>query len=281
MFYYHSKYNKPHKYCITISIKMKKLSKIDESAWGDMRKRSTGDIIRKEDGKLVHTCLDVDIRIKDYDCDYNEAIKDILNNDVINGFYQGVVILNTQVKQYSPEEMANIRKFEAPYAYLIYDGKHGTSLVAEFWTYSEIQDSDLTTDFIERVSEEDYISICKCIATKLKEVGGDIARLPERHSTISKIKDSDFNDEYVFKLIDESDIAWWEYNYSNEDGTSITDFEQDMIVEFSELEDTDFFIWNYYDGYNIGLPINYNTLVNFNKYKEFTKNWFKIDEKIK
>lgn len=277
MFYYHSKYNKPHKYCITILVKMKKLSKIDESTWGAMLDRGTGSVIKKEDGKLVHTCLDVDITIKDHDCDYNELIKDILNDDVISGFYQGVVILNTQVKQYSPEEMANIRKFEAPYAYLIYDGKHGTSLVAEFWAYSEIQDFDLTTDFIERVSEDDYISICKGIATKLKEFGGDIAQLPRRHSTISKIKDRDFNDEYVFKLIDESDIAWWG-SYPDPEGRSLADFETDMFTEYPELVDVDFFTWTFYDGYNIGIPINYDTLVNFKKYKEFTKNWFKINE---
>ena len=277
MFYYHSKYNKPHKYCITILVKMKKLSKIDESTWGSMLDRGAGGVIKKEDGKLVHTCLDVDIIIKDQKCDYNEIIKDILNDDVVDGFYQGVVILNRQVKQYSPEEMTNIRKFEAPYAYLIYDGKYGTSLVAEFWTYSEIKDFDRTDDFIERVSEEDYISICKGIATKLKEVGGDIAQLPRRHPTISRIKDRNFNDEYVFKLIDESDIAWWG-NYPDPEGRSLADFETDIFTEYPELVGVDFFTWTFYDGYNIGIPINYDTLVNFNKYKEFTKKWFKIDE---
>ena len=122
---------------------MKKLSKITESIWSDIQDRSSGKVIRKEDGVKVHTCIDVDIYLKNASDSYcDDLIKEILNyNDSYVDYKVG--ILSVRDKAYSPEEMKNIRTFEAPYAYLIYDGIHGTSLVAEFWTYDEMKDFKL------------------------------------------------------------------------------------------------------------------------------------------
>ena len=267
---------------------MKKLSKIDESAWGDMMRRGSGETRRREDGVKVHTCIDVDIYLMNAsDSYYEELIKEILkyNDSYIE---HRVAILNTRDKAYSTEEMKNIRAFEAPYTYLIYDGGHGTDLVAEFQTYDEMKMFDLD-DFEDRVPEEDYISICKGIATKLKEIGGCIELLQRNKdgSFIGKTnkKISDYEGDYVLQLISESDVNDWEIEYTDKYGEgsteySLDDYKECMIDTFPELDDVDFITWkfNNYGGVNIGIPITAETVKNFKKYKEYTKNWFTVDE---
>ena len=265
---------------------------IGESIWSDIQDRSAGEVRRKEDGVKVHTCIDVDIYLKNVsDSYYDELIKEIL--DYNNSYVEHkVAILNTQDKVYSWEEMKNIRAFEAPYTYLIYDGGHGTDLIAEFCTYDEMKDFG-PDDFEDRVPEEDYISICKGIATKLKEVGGDIKYLPINKGSFigydrkNGFKDlSDYESDYVLQLISESDVYDWEIEYVNEYGegstsTCLEDFRESMIDTFPELDDVDFITWkfNNYGGCNIGIPITATTVKNFKKYKEYTKNWFTVDEK--
>ena len=184
--------------------------------------------------------------------------------------------------------MKNIRAFEAPYSYLIYDGIHGTSLIAEFYTYDEMKDFDLD-DFEDRICEEDYISICKGIATKLKEVGGDIEYLPRNkgniisHDRKNRFKDiSNYDGDYVLQLIDESDVWNWEIEYVDEYGegstsTSLEDFKENMIYDFPELDDVEFITWSYNNyACSIGIPITATTVKNFKKYKEYTKSWFTV-----
>ena len=185
--------------------------KITESIWSDMQDRSAGEVRRKEDGVKVHTCIDVDIYLKNTsDSHYDDLIKEILNyNDSYVDYKVG--ILSVRDKAYSTEEMKNMRAFEAPYAYLIYDGRYGTSLVAEFWTYDEMKDFDLD-DFEDRVCEEDYISICKGIATKLKEMGDSIEYLPRNKGSFIETKYdniSHYESDYVLQLINESDVNDW------------------------------------------------------------------------
>ena len=97
--------------------------KITESIWSDMQDRSAGEVRRKEDGVKVHTCIDVDIYLKNtFDSNYDDIIKGILNyNDSYVDYRVG--ILSVRDKAYSTEEMANMRTFEAPYSYLIFDNK--------------------------------------------------------------------------------------------------------------------------------------------------------------
>ena len=265
---------------------MKKQSKITESIWSDIQDISTGKTRRKEDGVKVHTCIDVDIYLKNtFDSNYDDIIKGILNyNDSYVDYRVG--ILSVRDKAYSTEEMANMRTFEAPYSYLIFDGRYGTSLVAEFWTYDEMKDFDLD-DFEDRVCEEDYISICKGIATKLKEVGDSIEYLPRGKGSFIKTKYDNisyYNGDYVLQLIDESDVWNWEIEYTDKYGdgstsTSIEDFQESMIDTFPELDDVVFITWSYNNyACNIGIPITATTVKNFKKYKEYTKNWFTIDE---
>ena len=264
---------------------MKKQSKITESIWSDIQDRSMGKTRRKEDGVKVHTCIDVDIYLKSTsDFHYDELIKGILNYNDSYVDYR-VVILSVRDKAYSTEEMANMRTFEAPYSYLIYDGRYGTSLVAEFLTYDEMKDFG-PDDFEDRICEEDYISICKGIATKLKEVGDSIEYLPRNNTSYigNKKNNMNYEGDYVLQLIDESDVNNWEVEYVDKYGkgstsTSLEDFKEDMIYAFPELDDVEFITWSY-DNYacNIGIPITATTVKNFKKYKEYTKNWFTIDE---
>ena len=259
--------------------------KITESIWSDMQDRSAGEVRRKEDGVKVHTCIDVDIYLQNTNSNYDDLIKEILNyNDSYVDYRVG--ILNVRDKAYSPEEIKNMRAFEAPYSYLIYDGIHGTSLVAEFWTYDEMKDFDLD-DFEDRISEEDYISICKGIATKLKEVGGNIEYLPRNKGGFIETKYDDtshYEGDYVLQLIDESDVWNWEIEYEDKYGEgsttfSLDDYKESMIATFPELDDVVFIIWSYNNyACNIGIPITATTVKNFKKYKEYTKNWFTIDE---
>ena len=260
--------------------------KITESIWSDMQDRSAGEVRRKEDGVKVHTCIDVDIYLKNTsDSHYDNLIKEILNyNDSYVDYKVG--ILNVRDKAYSTEEMKNMRAFEAPYAYLIYDGRYGTSLVAEFYTYDEMKDFELD-DFEDRICEEDYISICKGIATKLKEVGGNIEYLPRNKGGFIETKYDDishYEGDYVLQLIDESDAYNWEIEYVDKYGEgsttfSLDDYKESMIGAFPELDDIVFITWSYNNyACNIGIPITATTVKNFKKYKEFTKNWFTIDE---
>ena len=263
---------------------MKKQSKITESIWSDIQDRSMGKTRRKEDGVKVHTCIDVDIYLKSTsDFHYDELIKGILNyNDSYVDYRVG--ILSVRDKAYSTEEMANMRTFEAPYSYLIYDGRYGTSLVAEFLTYDEMKDFG-PDDFEDRICEEDYISICKGIATKLKEVGDSIEYLPRDISYIGNKKNNmNYDGDYALQLIGESDVNNWEVEYVDKYGkgstsTSLEDFKEDMIYAFPELDDVEFITWSYNKyACNIGIPITATTVKNFKKYKEYTKNWFTIDE---
>ena len=259
---------------------------LEESIWSDIQDRSMGKTRRKEDGVKVHTCIDVDIYLKNTsDSNYDELIKEILSyNDSYVEYKVG--ILSVRDKAYSPEEMKNIRAFEAPYSYLIFDGRYGTSLVAEFWTYDEMKDFDLD-DFEDRICEEDYISICKGIATKLKEVGGNIEYLPRNKGGFIETKYDDishYEGDYVLQLIDESDVYNWEIEYEDKYGEgsttfSLDDYKESMIGAFPELDDIVFITWSYNNyACSIGIPITATTVKNFKKYKEYTKNWFTIDE---
>jgi hypothetical protein len=261
-------------------------SPINESIWSDLQDRSSGEVRRKEDGVKVHTCIDVDIYLKNAsDPYYDELIKEIIDyNDSYVDYRVG--ILNTRDKAYSTEEMKNIRAFEAPYSYLIYDGGHGTDLIAEFWTYDEMKDFDLD-DFEDRVQEDDYISICKGIATKLKEIGGDIEYLPKNKGSFIETKYDNisyYDSDYILQLISESDVYDWEIQYTDKYGEgsteySLDDYKESMIDTFPELDGVDFITWSFNNyACNIGIPITATTIKNFKKYKEYTKNWFTVDE---
>ena len=258
---------------------MKKLSKITESVWSDIRDRSNGVSIKREDGKKVNSCIG-DIILRNIGYDYNKLIQDIISGDGNSDIYSFSI---SNERNFSTDEMKNIRSWEAPYAYLVYDGRYGTSLVASFSSYNEILDFELDDEFANECVEDDYISICKCISKKIQEVGQYIEYVPSRQSTIigSKNQKNNYNneygDDYHLLLISENLVFYWECE--NEDYAQydyLGDYKEDMISEFPELKGEDFICWSYRDGCNIALPLhNFNNLTNFKKYREFTQNWFK------
>lgn len=261
---------------------MKKLSQIKESVWSDIHKRSNGKQVRKEDGKKVKTCLGIDVVLKNPECDYDNLIKTIIiGSDSEYAFG----IHNIRDFSYSIEEIANMRKFVAPYTYMIYDGGHGTDLIGEFSTYQEILDFNLDDKFEQEFCEEDYISICKTIATKYKEVGDCLKYVPSKKAfMISSEKEytSKYETDYVFELISESEVYNWlcdDIRNEEYDDTYLISFKEDIIYEFPELTNTDFICWSYsnYGGCYVGIPsYNINNLLNIRKYIEFTKKWFNV-----
>ena len=259
---------------------MKKLSEITESVWADIHRRSNGEQKRQEDGRKVTTRLGVDIFLHNPNSNYNYLIDSLLNK---NTDYR-VCIIRSKDSTLTPDEMVNVRKWEAPYDYLIYDGLYGTDLVADFWTYDDMKDFDIADVFYDNFSEEDYISICKGISTKLKEVGDCLKYVPHHKSFVHSKQNrkieieaaTDYEGDYALELINENDIADWGTRHPD-DEYWLEDFIYYITDNFKELEETDFITWSYNDyGESIVIPYySISNLVNFKKYKEFTQNCFK------
>lgn len=256
------------------------MRKLSESIWGDLRKKSLGQEVRSEDGKKVPTCLGIDVVLKKPDSLYDRFIKEILARKYSDC---SMGILSPRDLNLSPDEMKNVRNWEAPYTYLIYDGAHGTSLIANFYTYSDLLENDPS---YEDYPEEDYIQLCRCIATKLKEIGDCISYVP-RNKTFTPDGRNDETESYEgecqLKLIDEGDVYQWECDnreeYENPFGnTYLEDFQESLISEFPELEDEIILCWAYsnYGGCSIAIPISADNVMNVRKYKDFTKKWFEV-----
>jgi len=251
---------------------MKKLSKITENLWTDLQDRSSGEVIRKEDGELVHTCLGIDIVLLDPQCGYDIFIKDMVK---YNSSYCEGISKQAEVG-FSTDELVNIRKWVAPYDYLVYDASNGESLIMSFTTYDDILEYDESFD--EGISEKDYISICRGVAKKFKEVGDSLKYVPNRNSCVATTNSTkrqyahEYDREYVLMLVDEGTTHYW--SAINDREKYVDEFLEEISNEFPELEDEDFILWFYQDGINIGLPHNISVLNNFKKYKEFAQKWF-------
>ena len=264
-----------------------------ESVWNDIRRRGIGADIKQEDGRKVTTCLGVDITLKQADCDYDGLIRDIVvgKNEYEFGIHDRKYMY--EVVKLTPDEMINVRKCEAPYDYLIYDGLNGTDLYACFSSYDELLEFQLDDEFQDKYCEEDYISICGCIATKLKEIGDCFVWVPSRkpmmldygkrkdedsYSYRDRIDTSKYESDYMLELISEEDVYYWTSSHPYEEGDDLLSFKEDIIDKFPELDDMDFVHWNYHNnnGYFIAIPAyNINNILNIRKYREFAKKWFK------
>lgn len=253
-----------------------------ESVWSDIQDRSTGDVVRKEDGSKVTTCLGTEIFLKNPQCDYDEIIKSMFEKE--SGYE--LSIENIHQTNITPDEMVNVRKWEAPYVYLIYEGGHGTDLLVDFYPYTDILDWELDDQFENDVVEDDYISICKGVATKLKEIGDCFVYIPlNKGYTLNTKHSSRYGGDYELLLVDESTVYNWLVDVDDEyiQEHFLDEFRESMINEFPELAKTDFIIWSYQDGCNIGIPMfDLNNIMNIRKYREFAEKWFKtpIDESV-
>ena len=255
---------------------MKKLSNIMESIWSDMQDRGTGEIKKKEDAIKVHTCLDVDIFVS-ADCDYDSAIQYILNHFIDDDSIMFVV--NVRDSKYTPDEMVNIRKWQAPYTYMIYEGGSGTDLILDFEPYDTLVENEY--EICEYVSEKDYPAICRGIAEKMKQFGGNISYVHNKawvingdHRDIEK-----YMYNYAFKLIDEGDVSYWTSEEENENRSDyVNEFIEDMQHSFGAIIDQDFIGWNFnnYGGISFPLPINFDNIINLKDYIEYTEKWFEV-----
>ena len=251
-----------------------------ESVWLDIHKRSTNDTDRQED--MVKTCLGNFVPLNNKECNVDGLITDLFRK----GDNMALGICKVKDMNFSLDELANVRKFEAPYNYLIYDGGHGMDLVVNFPTYKDLNDDchhyyDCSAEE-QGYCEKDYISVCKCVATKLKEVGQYLEWCPYNKTYVINHSDKDYDGDYALKLIDEGDVYSWTCEHGEDyenppfGNTYLEDFKEGMINEFKELDDTPFLYWTYRDGSNIALPLTVDNVVNFKKYYEFTQNWFKV-----
>ena len=254
---------------------MKKLSNIMESIWSDMQDRGTGDIKKKEDGIKVHTCLDVDIFVS-ADCDYDSAIQYILNHFIDDDSIMFVV--NVRDSKYTPDEMVNIRKWQAPYTYMIYEGGYGTDLILDFEPYDTLVENEY--EICEYVSEKDYPAICRGIAEKMKQFGGNISYVHNKAWVINgdrrDIEKYMYN--YAFKLIDEGDVYYWTSEEENQDRSDyVNEFIEDMQNSFGAIGDQDFIGWSFNNyGISFAIPINFDNLLNLKDYIEYTQKWFEV-----
>ena len=247
---------------------------INENIFDGIGKRSKGGVVRKEDGTYVDTILGIKVLLENPN--NKHTIEEIINK--YSAFTYCISKLSDLGGYYSAEQIKKIKNFEDPYAYLIYDGKYGTSLIIEFATYEEILDSE-NDDFEVNTSEKDYISLCKCIATAIKEVGNYLSYVPSRNSWgLDKSDDiSEYEQEYIFNLIGENSSYNWLIDHEDEADTYLEDFKESITSEFPELNDETFICWSYNDyGCSIGIPLNMNSLLNIKKYVEFTKQWFEL-----
>ena len=180
----------------------------------------------------------------------------------------------------NPLFCASNKSVSYPYNQIFDGDARSTTLYTSFATYSDLEDFFLDDEFTNEYSEKDYVSICRCIATKLKEIGEYLEFVPLNNHSVSTISDSstkisDYKQEFQLRLIDESSVYSWVCD--NEDFDDfLTVFEDDIVNEFPELKDEDFIIWNYnnYGGCYIAIPLTIDNMNNIKKYAEYTKSWF-------
>lgn len=191
---------------------------------------------RREDGTEVETPLGK-VLLKNPSCDYMALIKKILND---GEDYPGMVINSIQI--YSSDEIKNIRS-GLDYVKLKDNGGHGADLVFEFDAYEEEDDYGI----MDGICEEDYKSICALISDYLNK-------------NVDLQKPKDVGEDYVLYLGDASDVDEFFYD----------DFKSEFENEFSPNGDLKF--WSYQYDNSIGIELDYDNLMAYDKMVEFTEN---------
>jgi hypothetical protein len=231
---------------------------IEEALWKGVIDRSKSNDKRLEDGKKVMTSLGTEAIIKDPDCEYEVYIKDLLNTVDKSEEFQ-ISILRLQ--DYGPDEQKNIIKGSCDYDYKITDERN-LSIVAGFPSYNDLQEMTYTS-YGDDICEEDYISVCHAVGTKLQE------------TVISK---SNEDKKFYFELIDED--TTWNYmsqQHDSEDEDNYYDNPLDAFIEcFGEkFPDVELHYWSFAGyGFNIGIEIDYDNILIYNECVEFTEDFF-------
>ena len=241
---------------------MKRLSKIDESVWADMHKRSNGEIIKKEDGVKVHTCLGVDMVIKNKKCDYDKFIQDIMNHGNL------AVSQMDSIDDLTVDEREEIRNWEHPYFYLISgnDSYDSDELVATFIKYNDLVDAEIINP--NDLYEEDYIEMCRCISTKVRDIANYLEFIPMYNN--AKMHSHYYGNYHPFLVKVSKKL----------DKDELTYFTEELEKQFPELDGVDFIYWYKYDETYLALPISFVTVMNMKDYIKFTKEWFSLNESV-
>ena len=95
--------------------------------------------------------------------------------------------------------------------------------------------------FENYVSEKDYPAICRGIAEKMKQFGGNISYVHNKawvingdHRDIEK-----YMYNYAFELIDEGDVSYWASEEENENRSDyVNEFIEDMQHSFGAIGET-------------------------------------------
>lgn len=257
---------------------MKKLSKITEGIIGDIAKRDLSGEKKKEDGQKVKTCLGIDIFLENPKCSYNTYIIDTIDK---TGYTDYDIIKEQELEITDYKSIDAIKKNKPDYVYIIHEEYGHTGLVISFSSYEDILDFVLDDKFKNEYSEHDYKEICKCIAEKFKELGDYIKYVPQNNvNSLNDCNDlSKYRGDFMLQLIDETDVSHWKYeNYKFiDEDYNLNTFYEEFIHMFNNMKYEDVIIWSYnHDGSSIGIPITCDNMINFEKYRDYTKKWFNI-----
>ena len=250
---------------------MKLLSQITESVWGNIRKKSLGEDVRAEKGTKVHTCLDMNIALMNPNCDYDGLMKSFFNTH----FTYSVRFSIFSHMGLPKERIEKIKNDEDPYIHILkgYDDIH---LIVQFWPYADITDKEFKDEYCEL----DYDTICKCMAEKLKEISDRLSFIGRGKYEIvtNKSPHNDvYGNNYGLEIVDSISLTFWKKYHPNENPD---DFIKDLIKQFPELDTEDILYVTNVVGHEYIIPLYtymdpINNIMNIQKYKDFTTEWFK------
>ena len=242
---------------------------LEEGLWKSGIERSRTGILRKENGKKVVTDLGVEIVLKNHECtNYNDIIMMILNNhpDLYDVEEMNQLSLSLDKKK-------KIMDGTSDDYFLVDSPKSRYPYVVYFTPYQTVCDDYY--DVTKYCSEEDYNSICKGIAESMKDIKYEFASWGSggNGETVALLVDEgmveDRFDEYLTwcESVEDDDKSDIYRNFINE-------YEESFENEFPRCG-SEFVKWSYNgNATNIGLELNYDTIKNYQAYRNFTQEWF-------
>ena len=224
---------------------------ISEGLWNKGLNRTKNNEVRKEEGKKVKTSIGTEIFIRNTDCDYEQLIKDILDSpsDEFGPDFEYIGNIN---KKETKQKIIN-GEFEDAFMIDKY-------LYVEFTSYEDMVDNDYLDP--DEFSEKDYNSIINGIAEAFK------------NKEFERKKDNSYSSKYVFLLINESDISYYESELSED----VLEYYYDDFKEYfsDNFPDIELEYWSYNNyATNIGMEINYDNLLKYDEVKEWVVSFFK------
>ena len=246
---------------------------VSEGLWKSGIERSRTGVERRENKRVkVKTDLGIDIELENPSMDYDKIMETLITCGVCQ-----IIRSDDLFRRISPEAKKMIMDGTHECSYLVkHPNPHVVPLVAVFDTYEDT--CDWNDDVRDNCSKCDYISICRCLAECIRKIEFEYTS-----------KDNNGNDDYNAVLIGGYDVRKWfdkilEMENIDEDDNSAHDIFLEEILNFRNDFHDNFkhkqrmFIWSYSDqfGKTIALDLTYDTIKNYEEYKQFTKHWFRL-----